>query len=200
MSTPVYCSIAEIKNSLNITGTELDVDLTNAVAAASRAIDEFTGRRFYPDASASARKFWPVNPGFCVIDDCYSFTSLVAQESTWTQDADFFLEPLNAPDDGRPYTAIRTIARPFIFTLSERSAGWAGFDGRVTVTGKWGWAAVPDPIAEATRLLAIRYMKRMREAPLGVISFGMDVPAGRVAAIDPDVRALIAPYQLAVLA
>lgn len=196
-----YVQLAALKATLGITGTGYDTDLTAAISAASRVIDERTGRRFYPDADANQqRKFLPLNPGYCVIDDLCQFTSLDAQDSSWTLDQDFYLEPLNAAADGRPYTAIRTIARPFIFTLAELTAGWAGFDGRITVTGMWGWASTPPAITEAAGILATRYFKRSREAPFGIVGLGADVQAIRLGHTDPDVAEMVAPYSRTVIA
>jgi hypothetical protein len=203
MTAPDYVSVDEVKATMELTGLSFaDDDIELAVSAASRAIDEQCGRRFYPDDDADqVRKFLPQNPGYCIIDDLAEFTALVSQESTWELDHDFYLEPTNAAADGRPFTAIRTIARPFIFTLAEISQGWAGFDGRIAVTGMWGWAATPPEITQAAKLLAIRLMRRSREAPFGVLSYGSEMAAGavRLARMDPDVAALIEPYTLSIL-
>lgn len=201
MSTPVYATPYDVKQSLGLTAsTFADDDITAAIAAASRAIDQQTSRRFYPDNDANqVRTFLPQHPGYCIIDDLVEFTSLEAQDSTWVLNSDFYLEPTNAAADARPFTAIRTIARPFIFTLSQIPAGWAGFDGRITVTGMWGWAAAPDEIATATKILASRLLRRVREAPLGVVSLGSEMEAVRLGRADPDVAALVGPYARVVL-
>lgn len=201
MAATDYVQLATLKATLNLSGqTFADADIQAAIDAASRAIDAQTGRRFYPDADANqVRSFWPLNPGFAVIDDLCAFTSLAYQGDPWTIESDFYLEPMNAAADGQPWTGIRTIARPFIYTLAERAAGWAGFDGRITVTGKWGWAATPPEIVQATSILASRLLRRAREAPFAVVG-GSDGEAIRLARLDPDVAMLIAPYELSVIA
>jgi hypothetical protein len=68
----------------------------------------------------------------------------------------------------------------------------------VKITGTWGWPAVPPEIEEATRLLTIRQFRRF-DSPLGVAGFG-DLGAITVRSIDPDIKALIAPFSLAAFA
>ncbi len=200
-TTKWYCTEQDVKSARDLgTWTGEDDQIPDAIEAASRLIEEKTGRRFYPDTDANqVRRFVPQNGGYCVIDDLCEFTSLVAQDSTWTQDTDFYLEPTNAPADGEPWTAIRTIARPFLFTLADRPAGWYIFDGRVAVTGKWGWAATPGAVHEACILLAARLVTRVRMAPLAVYGGGIDNPAIRLGRWDPDIEALLAPFTLTVV-
>jgi hypothetical protein len=64
----------------------------------------------------------------------------------------------------------------------------------VQVTGQFGWLTVPGPIVQATAILAVRLLKRGRDAPLGVINLAQDV-IGHIAKTDPDVQALIDPYK-----
>lgn len=196
MST--YTDLATVKALLGIpTGTTTyDAEITDDIAAAAGAIEERTSRIFTQDTNDVARKFWPENSGYAILDDLAAFTSLVDQSgTTWTRETDFYLEPNNAQQQGRPWTAIRTIARPFIFTKAQTPAGWPGFDGRITVTGKWGWPAVPAQIAKANALLAARFFRR-RDAPLAVLGLGTETEALRLGAFDPDVAALVDPFAL----
>ncbi len=68
------------------------------------------------------------------------------------------------------------------------------YERSIKVTGQFGWPAVPAPISEATTLLASRLFKRAREAPLGVFGLGVDGTTVRISRTDPDVAAMIAPY------
>jgi hypothetical protein len=66
------------------------------------------------------------------------------------------------------------------------------------VVGTFGWPSVPDPVAEATLLLAIRLFKRP-DAPLGVAGFG-ELGAVMVRGSDLDARNLLLPYMRVAIA
>lgn len=199
MANTDYCTVADVKAGTNITDTSLDTEIQGIIDDVSRAIDDKTGSRFYQDDSDVARDFLPENSGRCVIyPGLSSFTSLATKldpTQGWTQDVDFYFEPVNAPADGAPWTMIRTIARPFLFTKADVPAGWAALDGRIVVTGKWGWASVPGPVRRACILQSRRIFTR-RNTPLGFESGSLDVPGMRVPRLDPDVEALLEPYVL----
>ena len=199
MSRTTYCTLNELKTALNISlsDTTWDGDLNASLYSAADWIDRETNRRFYPDADANqVRNYWPENSGYCIIDDCCTFTSLVSQNTTWVLDQDFFLLPLNAAAQGEPFTAIKTIARPFLFTKADVPSGWNVLDGRVQVTGKFGWASAPNDIHDANLMKAQRIFKRKREAPAGLeVTAGPDV-RHRLGASDPDIEDLISPYRL----
>jgi len=191
-----YTTLAEIKGSLSLSAqTYADADISNAIGAASGAVEQQTGRRFDKDSSDSSRQFVPLSPGLVSFDDLVSFTSLSAQGSTWVKDSDFYLEPINAAAESRPYTAARAIGRQFLWTQRELDPSFPNWDGRVTVTGTYGWPAVPPEINEATRILTIRLLRRVREATFGVVSLGLEGTAARIASVDPDVRLLLQPYE-----
>ena len=194
-----YCTIAEVKAVLGIGDTTYDTILTRLVDTVSRAIEDKTGRVFYP-SDTETRNYLPESSGYCIIDDCNTFTSLVAQNSTWTLGQDFYLQPINAAFQGIPFTSIRTIARPFLFTKADVPTTWSVLDGRVQVTGSFGWAATPGPIHDAAILMAERMFKRQREAPTGFFSTGVDSPVVRVRAFDPDVAELLSPYTITFIA
>ena len=191
-----YVSVEELKSSLSLAGQAFaDADIQIAISAASRAIDQATGRRFYPDTVDQTREYVPMNPGYVMIDDLSSFTILTVGGSSFgTLDTDFYLEPINAMDDSQAWTGIRTIWKPFIWDASGIAPGMAGPDARVRVTGKFGWATCPPEIQQATRILATRLMRRSREAAFGVLGLGMDGAAVRIVRDDPDVNTLVAPY------
>jgi hypothetical protein len=187
--------VEELKATLSLSGQSFaDSDIQIAISAASRAIDQATGRRFYPDAADQTREFVPMNPGYCAIDDLSSFTSLTSQGGAWTQGTDFYFEPMNAMDEGQAWTGIRTIWKPFLYDASNVYPGSPGPDARVIVTGKFGWATCPPEITQATRILATRLMRRSREAAFGVLGLGMDGNAVRIVREDPDVAMLVQPY------
>lgn len=194
-----YCTLQEIVDASNVSAdyVQANPEYAMAIKAASRTIDQATGGRFYPDADAEQqRKFWPTSSGYCMLFPLNTFTSLADRDGDlWTLDQDFILEPINATIDGQPYTAVRATARPFLFSRAEIPASsWSILDGRITVTGNFGWATVPDDVRLACALLARRFAIRFRDAPLGIYSAGSDNPAIRLARTDPDVYTLLQPY------
>lgn len=198
--TNTYCELEEVKSTLNLSGQSFaDLDLANVIASASRGIDAATGRRFWSDTGVdNVRYYTPDSSYRLMIDDLIALTSVLVDqdgdgtfEETWTNNTDFVLQPVNNPSEypARPYES-----------LVRRKLGSyylpCGIEHSVKVTGKFGWAAVPPEIKTATTILAVKMLKRMREAPFGIVSFGgSDSGAAmRIARTDPDVANLIAGY------
>jgi len=188
-ATSEYVTALALKDTLSLTGeTFADADISAAIAAASRGIDELCNRRFYADADAlQVRYYRAIDRDLVRIDDLVMLTSLATDpggdgtfEETWTLNTDFTIEPLNAAADGRPFELlVRHPAGNYLFpTKYPRS---------VKLTGKFGWPAVPPAIVEATTILASKLLRRAREAPFGIVSLGMDGVAVRIARTDPDI-------------
>jgi hypothetical protein len=191
-----YVTADELKETLSLTGESYaDADVALALEAAARTIDNRCGRRFYADADAASVKYYsPWEDGLVRIDDLVTLTSLQSDpggdgtyEQTWTRNTDFVLLPEGADNNGWPWELLR---------LHGGGQFWfpTSYPRTVKVTGKFGWAAVPAPIKQATSILASRLLKRAREAPFSVAGFGLDGAAVRVARIDFDVESLITPY------
>lgn len=200
MANTDYCTVAEVKQGTQITtgDTTFDAEIQEIIDDESRALDDATNSRFYPDDSPVARKFLPENSGRCLIFPLSTFTSLATNTDPtdlWVQDADFYLEPMNAPADGAPWTSIRTIARPFFFTKADVPSGWSSLDGRIIVTGIWGWAEVPGPVRRACVFYARRTFTR-RYSPLGIESGSVDTPGMRIPRTEADAQRLLEPYTL----
>lgn len=192
--TRAYLELEEMRQALSQTGTYADPSFRRAILAASRSIDNECGRRFWLDADANqVRYYTPSATGLVFVDDLAVLTSLGVDqggdgtfEETWVASTEYLAEPMNAVGDGRPYTRIVTPSYGTkSFALGSRS---------VKVTGQFGWPSVPDPIVQATSILAARLQKRERETPLGVAGTGFDGGAVRVPKVDPDVMQLIGPY------
>ena len=182
-----YVTLAEIKSALRITDTIDDTRLEACVQRASRWVDQQCGRFFYQQSGTY--DFTVINPYKVRITDLATATGLVVTSdddnngtftTTWTIETDFRLALTDAPAYGQPYTFIEINVYKFIpYT-------------RVRVAGTFGWPAIPEPVKEATLLLAIRLFKRP-DAPLGVAGFG-EMGAVMVRGTDLDARALVAPY------
>lgn len=196
--TNAYVELEEFKSTAELTGTSFsDQDILTALVAASRGIDQAFGRRFYPDTDANQIRYYsPASVRWLAIDDLITLTSLATDQTgdasfsnTWTVNTDFVLEPLNAVADGTPYQSVKANPRSSLYfpTVYPRS---------VRVTGKFGWASVPAGIKEATTLVAARLVKRTREAPFGIVSFGLEGAAVRAAAMmrDPEFSFIAETY------
>lgn len=196
----LYVTRTALKGTLTLANeTFADDDIDLALEAASRAIDEHCGRRFYPDSDAAqVRYFSALEDGIVRVDDLVTLTTLKTDpdrdgvfEYTWAA-TDYALGPVNALAEGRPYTEIQRLPYGSYYFPTY-------YPATIQVTGKFGWAAAPPAVKAATSILATRLLKRMREAPLGVVGFGMDGATVRVSSTDPDVGMLLAPFVRKVL-
>lgn len=199
-----YATLAELKARLGITDTADDARLTAALNTASRGIDHCCGRQFNDAGTASARVFVADTLNRADVDDFHSITGLIiatdtgndgTYETVWAA-SDYELYPLGGVVEGEtgwPYWQIRAVgSRQFPAGTPGRPA-WRSLErAPVQVTARWGWAAVPAPIKEATLVIASEIFK-LRDAPFGVAGFGDWGPV-RVRA-NPIAYAMIRPYE-----
>jgi len=116
MTTPKdYCTIEDVKASMNLTGTQDDDALQAAVSAASRLIDHHCERYFYQDDTATARVFVAESILAVEVDDFDVNQTIVVKtdpvglrtwDQTWTSD-DYQMEPLNLLKYGMPWPCNR---------------------------------------------------------------------------------------------
>lgn len=186
-----YATLSDLKARLGITDATEDARLDEALTVASRGIEHCTHRQFNAAAAAAPRLYYPDGSGWATVDDFYTTDDLTIETdagggawTTWAAD-DYELHPLNGIVDGAtgwPYWRIKAIRRPL--SCADRAS--------LRVTAKWGWAAVPAPIKEATLILAEEIFK-LRDTPFGAGGYG---EYGRIRAREnPNVWLRIAPYQ-----
>lgn len=197
-----YCTLNEVKSAARITDNTDDVLLENCVEAASRRIDGFVNRFFY-QISATISLYltdtnvvgpYSYNQYTLSIPDLYSITTLKSDddgdgvfETTWTQNTDYRLEPLDTVLQTRPYNKIIAIgAKSFPVIFQPPMPG-------MQVQGVWGWPAIPDDVREAAIIMSLRLFSRYN-SPLGVLGFG-EMGAVTVRAVDPDIREMLSPYR-----
>ena len=179
-----YITAAEFKDTLSLFGTSYaDDDIGRALASASKAIDRFCGRTFGVAAS-QARFYAPENSTLVRIDDAQTVTEFAhdAQNDGTYSDirTAYTLLPLNAIADGVPFTSIRLTSGTVTNT--------------VRVTGTFGWAETPPEVLDATVMVAAAILKRVREAPFGVATFGDETKSAmKIAALDSQVKGLLSP-------
>lgn len=179
-----YATLPQLKSWLKITTTDtVDDDLlAGALASVSQEITDICGRTFNRSNTATTRTFPPRGFALVEFDDFYTQTGLVVSVGgrTWASD-DYDLHPENGLVNGQPW--------PY---SSLTPCGPRGFGyGRVSITAKWGWATVPDPIHQAC-LIATSETFSLKDARFGVAGFGVN---GDIRVRDnPMVMSKLKPY------
>lgn len=189
---PVYAPLSLLKKAISSDTSALsgrDDLLNQALVGASRAIDNLCGRRFYRDPVPRAVVYNPrgrvlrtddgdllLLPDIATLDDLDVETG--RPTGSWSLVVNWEYSPDDAIANGWPITGLL--------------ASWGTWQPRVRVTARWGWPGVPDAVAQATLLQASRLYKR-KDSPEGVAG-SADWGLVRVPNLDPDVKALIAPY------
>jgi len=191
---PAYATASELAAHLRIPDSDDNVELALAAEAASRAIDHCTNRQFGQLDDVQARTLvarWRPRLGAYEIriPDLMTTTGLVVTSSgsTLASGAGYQLLPRDAAERGRPWERVHTR------TATAPALGVGEYT--VTVTGRWGWTAVPATVQKAALLQGARFHKR-REAPFGVAgSPEMGSEVRLLAKVDPDVEAMLRPYR-----
>lgn len=189
-----YVTLSDLKGFLGISDALDDTTLQRALDASEEQVNAYTGRRFTADGAGVIRYYDALDKGTVSIDPLSSVTDLAVAvdqdgdgvfEDTLTADVDFRLNPYNAVVLGQPYTSLVALTGT-TFPAGSR---------RIKVTGRWGWPTVPASVKQATLIQAGRLWKR-KEAVFGVAGspeFGNELRL--LAALDPDVQALLRPYR-----
>jgi hypothetical protein len=196
-----YCTQNELKafNGIPVSDTADDDLLDDAINAASRQIDSFCGRIFYADSVASARKYFTDDLYRLRVDDISTTTDLVVKydddddgtyETTVSSDQ-YQLLPINGVVGGilnSPYYVVELISDG----NNEWPMDYSSNRPRAEITAKWGFPSVPEPIRQATLMLASELFA-MRNAPLGVAGVGdfgvVNIQQNR------EITRLIAPFR-----
>lgn len=189
-----YATLTELKDRFGITDTNDDTRLSEALASASRGIESCTGRQFNDAGTATSRIFAVTTSRLAKVDDFHTTAGLVVATdpgdsgsygTTWLT-SDYELRPLNGMVRGQagwPYWKVVAVGGQYFPTCTRRSP--------LRVTARWGWAAVPAPVKEATLILAEEIFK-LGELPFGAGGYG---EYGRIRAREnPNVWMRIKPY------
>ena len=180
--------------------------LEDLIESASRSIDRMANRRFYLDATASARLYRAYSDIFVYVDDIGTTSNLAVAldingngtyTKTLTLNQDYILDPLTAASLNRPFTQL---------TMVSNTETWPIFPGLtqnglrpgVQVTARWGWPSVPDDINMACLILTADLYKR-KDAPGGILGLG-DLGVVRMSPIGRDVTAMVRAYKKEVIA
>ena len=196
-SNQLYCTVEELKSRLAIGDTSDDFEITLAVQAACRSIDEITGRYFW--RGTDTRTYIPDSIYSQQLDDLVSVTTLKVDrdgdgvyEETWTLGTDYALTVapgrynVAAKGEQWPYTGLSILGPKFIPFVWP----WSHLD-RIQVTGVFGWPAVPLAVKQAA-LIAAADLFKIKDAPFGIAGFG-EFGVVRVQA-NPRVMSLVKRY------
>lgn len=199
-----YATLVQFQAYANMSTITADETTTieKAIEAASRTIDRIADRRFYMDTNATARLYRTVDFYTLPVDDIGSTSGLVVAldadgngnyTDTLTLNTDYVLDPVTAPQKGRPYTAITMVgADTFPLPISRRP--------QVQVTAKFGWynGTPPDDVVEACLILSADYVKRASSVG-GVLGLS-ELGAIRMSPLGRDISAIVRAYRREVVA
>jgi hypothetical protein len=191
-----YCTLAELKEALfegTTSGTVADTKLERTIETASRKIDTHCGRRFWQDATATARAFSAWQTDYVGVDDFWTTTGLIIKlddsrdgSFATTVASGFQLEPINGLSAGSAwaYTGIRATGST-VFVRSNQAL--------VQVTAKWGWPEVPGPVRDACIIQSVALLSAAK-TPFGVAGLG-DMGVMRVkSGLHPTAEELCSDY------
>lgn len=194
----VYATAGELQAYLRVDHKSVRLDvMSRLLEAASREIDNITGRNFFQ--SASIARYFPGNfSSELDIGDCISISTVKVDEDDdgvyelTIAATDYVTHPYNADPLEPPISSIEL--RP----TASRST-WHGYGPKmVEVTGVWGFCQdtnVPAPISQACIMQAGRWYKRAETAFSSMSAnqqFGQfEIYKG----MDPDVEQLLKDYK-----
>lgn len=189
-----YCTLAELKASLNITDAVDDTALEAAITAASRMIDDYTERFFYANGTSQSpvTRYYTALDAYTInIDDITTVTEIATDDNfdftygTVFTTSDFMVEPINNPIKGYPYNRLLAIGS-YIFPYQLPQA--------VRVKGIWGFTAVPPEVNMATLIQSSRLFGR-RQSPFGIAGSPEMGTVRLYSRLDADVEVLLRPFR-----
>ena len=189
-----YCTLAELKASLNITDAVDDTALETAIGAASRMIDDYTERFFYVNGSVGSpvtRYYTPVDAYTLNIDDITTVSEVASDDNfdrtfgtVWAT-SDYMVEPINNPVKSWPYNRVLAIGA-YIFPYQLPQS--------IRIKGVWGFSAVPAEVNMATLIQSSRLFGR-RQSPFGIAGSPEMGTVRLYSRLDADVEVLLRPFR-----
>lgn len=156
--------------------------LTQAAEFGERFIATRTARIFaVAGATATERTYWTPRGNVLRFHDCTEVTAIGTLATTA-----YVLEPLNAlswDGEARPYEQATLVSGCWPYSTQ----------GTLTVTAKWGWAAIPERVKHAALIVAKEVVQNRDDVKLGIVDLG-DIGAG-VARTNSHVRGVINDYR-----
>lgn len=204
MAFTPYATFTEFSAWTQIQGLKKTPIVEDAIAATSRAIDEYCHRHFWQDGTVGVpvvRTFETCNPYRLDLPAFHDLSAAAVPtvktdeagdgtfETTWAA-SDYQLLPFSRPT-GRPYTRVEAVAGRL---FPVRYSGNTGRRDRVQITGVWGWDAIPASVKQACLIKAARIFTR-HQSPQGIAGMGDFGPIRISRFEDPDVVSLLDPYR-----
>lgn len=126
-----YCSLNDLKAELGETGTTNDARLGRYIAQASRSIETFTGRTFYP---VTATKYFDAPRDGCSLflayEDLLTLTTLTDGTGTIASTY-YWLYPLNMTPKHSIVLDVGSLGRGFQYDEDPQRA--------ISIAGQWGY-------------------------------------------------------------
>jgi len=167
-----YVALSEMTDYLRSTIVADETDIDAATLAAESAVDAYCGRTFTVPTAASARTFVVTDPYVISVPDIANITNLAITDNGTALSASYFQMEI-APGVTGP---ISVSGRTWPYTLIRRLSGtWyisSTGDDTLSITARWGWAAVPPEVSLATKLLARDFLLARDTAPFGIVQVG----------------------------
>jgi hypothetical protein len=199
-----YTTLAAFQAYANMSTITADETTTieQAIEAASRTIDRIANRRFFIDATATARLYRTTDFYTLYVDDIGSTSGLAvafdpAGNGTYTDvlvnNVDYILDPVTAPQKERPFTQVTLVgSTTFPLPINRRP--------QVQVTARYGWylGTPPDDVVEACLILSADYVKRASSVG-GVLGLS-ELGAIRMSPLGRDISAIVRAYRREVVA
>lgn len=151
-------------------GSEIAADeqfLARCLATAEDAVNDHCQRSFDPPAVTSiTRTYVPIEDVVVTHDFVDSTNLVIANDGVATALSTVQLEPVNT-------TSWAGLSRPYC-QIRLKDGCWTRDGGRATVSvtsTRWGWAAIPPEVVEATAILA-KDLAHVRTNRFGTAGFG----------------------------
>jgi hypothetical protein len=166
-----YCTPQELVDYLRSTVTADETEFDAARLAAEATIDAYCGRTFTVPTTATARTFVVTDPYVVIVPDIANITNLaIVDNGSSLTAAQYQLEiasgnvgPIGVTGRTWPYTRIRRMSGTWYIDTYGNDT--------LSITARWGWAAVPPEVALATKLLARDYLMA-RDTAFGIVQVG----------------------------
>lgn len=186
-----YCTTANVKAYLGISGSGDDTLIDSLVIRAQQVIDTYCNRTF--EAAENSNRYFDayadVESKTLYLDaDLCSINSITNGDGVTVTTSEYVTEPRN----DAPFYAI-TLKPSSAKSWEPNSDGDS--ENAITISGKWAWsAAAPADIVQAcVRLTAFMYrQKDAQMTDVQVLDGGVSVTP---LAIPNDVKAILTPYR-----